>query len=80
MTSIRGQRRAVPGAGKTSWEGVILSVQPRIRLMRSFDHSAIATSVTCCACEASLAGKNESSWWLSVKALTPTTSFRPGTK
>jgi len=37
MTSTRGPRGRGPGAGKTFWEGVILSVQPRIRLMRSFD-------------------------------------------
>ena len=37
MTSTREQRGPAAGAGKTSWEGVILSVQPRIRLLRSFD-------------------------------------------
>ncbi len=40
MTSTRGGRGFPPRAGKTSWEGVILSVQPRIRLMRSFDQQS----------------------------------------
>ena len=40
MTSTRGARGTPPGTGKTSWEGLILSVQPRIRLMRSFDQQS----------------------------------------
>ena len=37
MTSARIPRATPPRIGKTSWEGVILSVQARIRLLRSFD-------------------------------------------
>ena len=37
MSATRRQARSPQPVGKISWNGVILSVQPRIRLLRSFD-------------------------------------------
>ncbi len=37
MSATRRQARAPQPVGKISWHGVILAVQPRIRLTRSFD-------------------------------------------
>ena len=65
---------------KIGWQGVLLSVQPRIRLTRSFDqrsHTYLGYTLKGVA-GSEVKPENFSSGW--GKARTPNTTFGPGTR